>query len=253
MELLNVLRRWVVDPYPGQQEGLTQKESVPLCQRLGALEKQGWFEVRWRSRAGLRCAGWEGVSSSLSSSSSSSSAPTGVCPQRCVGQPWAPLLTSRCANPKSTSFPSSCPPHAHRLPWQGTALRADWEAAFLELLKRLCTSPKLSEELRTEFFTKVERLFMAGLRSGSAATRADFFRLYHTHVPPTLYDRFHFIFLLQDWEAMAGQFWLTKVGHDASSMAGLKSHFSSPSCSPAPAALLGHRTPGPATPLARSY
>lgn len=90
-------------------------------------------------------------------------------------------------------------------------LKAAWESAFLGLLRQLCTSPAIAPELRDEFFTKVERLFMAGLRSSSPSLRASYFSLYHEHVPATLFDRFHFVFMMQDWEAMAGQFWLKQA------------------------------------------
>ncbi|KAG1663525.1 hypothetical protein FOA52_003153, partial [Chlamydomonas sp. UWO 241] len=95
--------------------------------------------------------------------------------------------------------------------FEGTALRGEWEMQFLSLLKLLCTSDRLPQDLRDEFFTKVERLFMAGLRSSSPQSREEFFSMYHTHVPPTLYDRFHFVFMAQDWEAMASQFWLKQA------------------------------------------
>jgi transformation/transcription domain-associated protein len=64
------------------------------------------------------------------------------------------------------------------------------------------------QELRSEFFSKVERLFTAGLRSPDPQLRRSFFSLYHAAVPPTLYDRLFFIICTQDWEYAAASFWL---------------------------------------------
>lgn len=46
LELLRVLRRWLIDPYPGQAGSLSPKESVLLCQVGGdqgcQVEGGGW-------------------------------------------------------------------------------------------------------------------------------------------------------------------------------------------------------------------
>ncbi|KAF5825864.1 hypothetical protein DUNSADRAFT_6305, partial [Dunaliella salina] len=39
LEILRVVSRWLVDPYPGQTGQLSLKEGVLLCQRLGMLER----------------------------------------------------------------------------------------------------------------------------------------------------------------------------------------------------------------------
>jgi len=62
--------------------------------------------------------------------------------------------------------------------------------------------------MREDAFTKVERMFMIGLRSSNPTVRREFFELYNSHVPMGLYDRLHFIIFNHDWEAMSNQFWL---------------------------------------------
>ncbi|GAX77356.1 hypothetical protein CEUSTIGMA_g4802.t1 [Chlamydomonas eustigma] len=91
------------------------------------------------------------------------------------------------------------------------ALRAKWEHSFLRTLKHMCSSPDVPKELRDEYFMKVERYILFGLRASSAEMRSDFFALYQEHIPKTLFDRFHFIFVGQDWEAMSGSFWLKQA------------------------------------------
>ncbi len=49
---------------------------------------------------------------------------------------------------------------------------------------------------------------MQGLRAPNPNLRRMFFKLYHHHVPATLFDRLHFIICSHEWENMAGQFWL---------------------------------------------
>ena len=44
LEMLRIVERWLVDPYPQQSGSLTSKEGILLCQRLGTLEKLGLFE-----------------------------------------------------------------------------------------------------------------------------------------------------------------------------------------------------------------
>lgn len=60
-------------------------------------------------------------------------------------------------------------------------------------------------------FNKVERIFLAGLRSSNPSVRSDFFDIYHSQIPQTLFDRFQFIFVAQEWEAMSGQYWLKQA------------------------------------------
>ncbi|KAL6746236.1 hypothetical protein V8C86DRAFT_2445362, partial [Haematococcus lacustris] len=86
--------------------------------------------------------------------------------------------------------------------------RAAFETAFLRVMLQLNTLESLPKELRDDAFHKVERFFMMGLRTQQPATRRAFFDLYNTHVPPTLYDRLHFILFSHDWEPLASQFWL---------------------------------------------
>jgi transformation/transcription domain-associated protein len=40
LEVLDIVERWVLRPYPDQQGTLTVKETILVCQRLGLLEKQ---------------------------------------------------------------------------------------------------------------------------------------------------------------------------------------------------------------------
>jgi len=65
-----------------------------------------------------------------------------------------------------------------------------------------------TQELREDAFSKVERMFMVGLRANNPAVHRDFFSMYDSHVPLALYDRLQFVIFSHDWEAMATQFWL---------------------------------------------
>jgi transformation/transcription domain-associated protein len=90
--------------------------------------------------------------------------------------------------------------------------QADWENNFLSLLHRLCTSelgPE-GESLRRETFSKVERVFLMGLRACDPAMRAKFFALYSSSVSRTLFARLQFIVSGQDWEALSNSFWLSQ-------------------------------------------
>jgi transformation/transcription domain-associated protein len=54
-------------------------------------------------------------------------------------------------------------------------------------------------------------MYLLGLRAAAPPLRAQFFQLYHRHIPPTLYDRLAFIIVGQDWDAMSGGFWLKQA------------------------------------------
>lgn len=49
-------------------------------------------------------------------------------------------------------------------------------------------------------FTKVERLFLQGLRAADPLRRQRFFELYHAHIAHGLFERLHFIIVQQDWQ-----------------------------------------------------
>jgi len=66
---------------------------------------------------------------------------------------------------------------------------------------------------RQEFFHKVERQYMLGLRAKDPEMRKRFFKLYHDSVGKTLFSRLQFIIQSQDWEAVSDVFWL-KQGLD---------------------------------------
>jgi hypothetical protein len=55
----------------------------------------------------------------------------------------------------------------------------------------------LLQELCDEVFTKVERLFLLGLRAADPVRRARFFSLYHKHIPAGLFERLQFIICVQ--------------------------------------------------------
>jgi hypothetical protein len=54
--------------------------------------------------------------------------------------------------------------------------------------------------LSEEVFTKVERLFLLGLRASDPLRRQRFFDLYHTYVANGLFERLQFIICTQDWQ-----------------------------------------------------
>lgn len=66
---------------------------------------------------------------------------------------------------------------------------------------------------RQEFFHKVERQYMLGLRAKDPEMRRRFFKFYHDSVGKTLFSRLQFIIQSQDWEAVSDVFWL-KQGLD---------------------------------------
>jgi hypothetical protein len=61
-------------------------------------------------------------------------------------------------------------------------------------------------------FTKVERLFMLGLRAPDPALRRKFSALYARAVAATMYDRLNFVVVQQDWQAMAHQVGAARQG-----------------------------------------
>ena len=65
--------------------------------------------------------------------------------------------------------------------------------------------------MRREVFEKVERVFLLGLRASDPGLRARFFALYNAAVPSTLFDRLFFFVSGQDWEHVAGTFWLKQA------------------------------------------
>ncbi|KAK3127876.1 hypothetical protein QOZ80_7AG0579590 [Eleusine coracana subsp. coracana] len=89
----------------------------------------------------------------------------------------------------------------------------EWDAKYLELLYSLCTDSKYPQAFRYEFFHKVERQYMLGLRAKDPEMRKRFFKLYHEIVGKTLFARLQFIIQTQDWEAVSDVFWL-KQGLD---------------------------------------
>jgi transformation/transcription domain-associated protein len=55
----------------------------------------------------------------------------------------------------------------------------------------------LLQELSDEVFSKVERLFLLGLRAADPVRRARFFSLYHKHIAAGLFERLQFIICVQ--------------------------------------------------------
>ncbi|WVZ66880.1 hypothetical protein U9M48_016041 [Paspalum notatum var. saurae] len=94
------------------------------------------------------------------------------------------------------------------------AAQEEWDAKYLQLLYSLCgDSTKYPLAFRQEFFHKVERQYMLGLRAKDPEMRKRFFKLYHDSVGKTLFSRLQFIIHSQDWEAVSDVFWL-KQGLD---------------------------------------
>ncbi|KAG8079526.1 hypothetical protein GUJ93_ZPchr0007g3092 [Zizania palustris] len=90
----------------------------------------------------------------------------------------------------------------------------EWDAKYLQLLYSLCgDTTKYPLALRQEYFHKVERQYMLGLRAKDPETRKQFFKLYHDYVGKTLFARLQFIIQIQDWETVGDVFWL-KQGLD---------------------------------------
>jgi transformation/transcription domain-associated protein len=58
-------------------------------------------------------------------------------------------------------------------------------------------SSTVMQELSEEVFSKVERLFLLGLRAADPVRRARFFSLYHKHIAAGLFERLQFIICVQ--------------------------------------------------------
>lgn len=94
------------------------------------------------------------------------------------------------------------------------SVQEEWDAKYLQLLYSLCgDTAKYQMALRQEYFHKVERQYMLGLRAKDPEMRKRFFKLYHDYVGKTLFARLQFIIQTQDWEAVSDVFWL-KQGLD---------------------------------------
>ena len=52
---------------------------------------------------------------------------------------------------------------------------------------------------------------MLGMKARDPVMRSKFTALYNQAVPATLYHRLEFIVMLQDWEPLAGGFWLKQA------------------------------------------
>lgn len=108
----------------------------------------------------------------------------------------------------------------------GGELKRIWESTYLDLVHTLCTNeigPE-GELLRREAFSKVERVFLLGLRACDPKQRAQFLALYNqlidssrsSNADPTkaeeskLFKRLQFIISIQDWEALSNRFWLNQ-------------------------------------------
>lgn len=87
-----------------------------------------------------------------------------------------------------------------------------WEANFLGLLHRVCTTPEGSSPdaalLCADTFSKVERVFLCGLKARDEQMRLKFFKLYTAAIPRNVFSRLRFVVEQQDWEAVSGTFWL---------------------------------------------
>lgn len=209
---VQVVERWLLNPYPNMTGILTVKESILLCQRLGTLDKMGVFEgplrAKWEaafvSFIGRLCKG-EGVSPV--------SQPVGRLTGWGVWLLSLPLLLHYVCDLllKGGSGMSE----AQVLLSQSKCLVVVININMAQCTQQPTNQPTnpilllpALQELRSDAFTKVERLFMSGLRSTSPDTRQEFFGLYNSTIAATIFDRLQFIILLQDWEAMASQFWL---------------------------------------------
>ncbi|WIA37453.1 hypothetical protein OEZ86_014371 [Tetradesmus obliquus] len=100
---------------------------------------------------------------------------------------------------------------------------AKWHCLFLDIVYNICTSSTLPPELSDEVFSKVERLFLLGLRAADPVRRARFFSLYHKHIAAGLFERLQFIICVQEWQSMSGSFWLKSEWQSMSGSFWLKS------------------------------
>ena len=52
---------------------------------------------------------------------------------------------------------------------------------------------------------------MLGLRASSQDMRRKFFQIYNKSIPQPLFDRLQFLICTQNWEKLAGTFWLKEA------------------------------------------
>ena len=65
------------------------------------------------------------------------------------------------------------------------------------------------ESLRnTELTSKLEPAFLAGLRCSQSDLRQKFVEVFDASIRRRLFDRLHYIITSQNWESMAGHFWI---------------------------------------------
>ncbi|KAJ1619498.1 FAT domain-containing protein, partial [Pavlovales sp. CCMP2436] len=80
---------------------------------------------------------------------------------------------------------------------------------FLRVVHSLYSHP--AAHRAHELLPKIERAFMAGLRASDPSLRAEFFALYDGSIGRSPRQRVEYILQLQDWESLAGTFWLRQA------------------------------------------
>ncbi|GFR40173.1 hypothetical protein Agub_g730, partial [Astrephomene gubernaculifera] len=181
LEMLKVLERWLVNPYPGQTGILSPKEAILMVQRLAALEKLNLFDhhsppAAQQQQQQQGAAGQAGGAAGGGAGGGSA-----------LRRAWDSTLLSLVLRL------SSPPPE-----------QQDLDRALDTERERYIGECRRAEE----YFTHLERRFMMGLRAADHNIRRRFFELYDNHVAANLYDRLSFVIVNQDWEAMSGSFWL---------------------------------------------
>ncbi len=86
-----------------------------------------------------------------------------------------------------------------------------WQDMYLGTLYHLCTNNLQTDkarEIRRDAFNKVECWCLLGLRARSIQWRHKFFNLHCRNIGRTPYECLHYIFHIQDWEALSNTFWL---------------------------------------------
>ncbi|CAG8821671.1 16046_t:CDS:1, partial [Dentiscutata erythropus] len=76
---------------------------------------------------------------------------------------------------------------------------------YLNLVITIYTKPSFA---RTELTLKLERAFLIGTRNGSAKIRNKFMEIFDQSMIKSLSTRFNYVIAGQNWEPLAGYFWI---------------------------------------------
>ena len=72
------------------------------------------------------------------------------------------------------------------------------------------TTLRLFRERKHDWLSRLQRVFMLGLRNDDASVRHQFQQLLNSSLQASLPDRLYYIFVTQDWEVMSDGYWISQ-------------------------------------------